>query len=327
MSRGNVKIAACLAAAAAIGMVISLAPADDALAQTARTVRIVVPYPPASGPDILSRLMAEQIGKMQGATVVIENRPGGGTMIGTQAAARAAPDGSTVLLVANSFVINPALKPGGYDVTTSFDPVCHLASTPMVLVVHGNSPYKSLNDLIGAARDKPGALSLGAAQASSLQVAFEVIKRSAGINMTFVPFPGTAPAVNTLMGGHVTAVFADYPTVVGHLQNGTLRGLVTASAKRNLALPDVPTFAEAGVTAYDADIFYGIVAPAKTPPEALKQLSGWFHAALKEPDVQPRLAQQGLFPVGTCGAPFAGFMRRLTEDYARIIRESGIKAE
>ena len=323
MSRGNVKVAACLAAAAAITVMF----AADAPAQTSRTFKIVVPYPPASGPDILSRLMAEQIGKMQGATVVIENRPGGGTMIGTQAAARSAPDGGTVLLVANSFAINPALKPGSYDVTTSFDPVCYLASTPMVLVVQGTSPYQSLDDLVAAARAKPGALSLAAAQASSLQVAFEVIKRSAGINMTFVPFPGTAPAINTLMGGHVTAVFADYPTVVNHLKSGTLRGLVTASAKRNPDLPAVPTFAEAGVTAYDADIFYGIVAPTKTPPEALKQLSGWFGAALKAPEVQPRLAQQGLFPVGMCGTPFGDFMRRLTEDYARIIRESGIKAE
>ena len=322
MSRGNVRVAACLAAAAAIAIMF----AADAPAQTARTFKIVVPYPPASGPDILSRLMAEQIGKMQGATVVIENRPGGGTMIGTEAVARSAPDGGTVLLVANSFVVNPALKPQSYDVTTSFDPVCYLAATPMVLVVQGNSPYKTLKDLLTAAREKPGALSLGAAPASSLHVAFEVIRRSANINMTFVPFPGTAPAINTLMGGHVTAVFADYPTVVGHLKSGTLRGLVTASAKRNSDLPDVPTFAEADVTAYDADIFYGIVAPAKTPPEAIKQLSGWFGAALKAPEVQPRLAQQGLFPVGMCGTAFGDFMQRLTKDYARIIRESGIKA-
>jgi tripartite-type tricarboxylate transporter receptor subunit TctC len=322
MSRGNLKVAACLAVAAAI----TIALAAGAPAQTARTVKIVVPYPPASGPDILSRLMAEQIGKMHGATVLVENRPGGGTMIGTEAAARAAPDGGTVLLVANSFVVNPALKPQSYDVTTSFDPVCHLASTPMVLVVQGTSPYKTLGDLIAAARAKPGALSLGAAPTSSLHVAFEVIKRAAKINMTFVPFPGTAPAINTLMGGHVTAVFADYPTVVGHLKSGPLRGLVTASAKRNPALPEIPTFAEAGVGAYEADIFYGIVAPAKTPREALSQLSGWFSAALKAPEVQPRLAQQGLFPVGLCGAPFGDFMRRLVDDYARIIRESGIKA-
>ena len=325
MRRGNLKLATCLAAAA-VAVVALWAAGPNARAQAPKNFKIVVPYPPASGPDILSRLMGEQIGKMHGATVVIENRPGGGTMIGTEAAARAAPDGGTVLLVANSFVVNPALKPQPYDVTTSFDPVCYLAATPMVLVVQGSSPYKTLNDLITAAREKPGALSLGAAPASSLHVAFEVIKRAANINMTFVPFPGTAPAINTLMGGHLTAVFADYPTVVGHLKTGTLRGLVTASAKRIPDLPDVPTFAEAKVTAYDADIFYGIVAPAKTPPEALKQLAGWFGAALKAPEVQPRLAQQGLFPVGMCGAPFGEFMRRLTDDYAKIIRKSGIKA-
>ena len=326
MGRGNLKVAACLAAAAAIGVALALAPAVDAWAQAPRNFKIIVPYPPASGPDILSRLMGEQIGRMQGATVVIENRPGGGTMIGTEAAARAAPDGGTVLLVANSFVVNPALKPQSYDVTRSFDPVCYLAATPMVLVVQGTSPYKTLKDILTAAREKPGALSLGAAPASSLHVAFEVIKRAAKVNMTFVPFPGTAPAINTLMGGHLTAVFADYPTVVGHLKSGTLRGLVTASAKRNPALPDVPTFAEAGIGTYGADIFYGIVAPAKTPPEALKQLSGWFSAALKAPEVQPRLAQQGLFPVGMCGTPFGDFMRRFVDEYAKIIRESGIKA-
>jgi len=326
MTRGEFKGAAYLTAAAVIGVALSLALATDARAQPPRNFKIVVPYPPASGPDILSRLMAEQIGKMQGATVVIENRPGGGTMIGTDAAARAAPDGGTVLLVANSFVVNPALKPQNYDVTGSFDPVCYLAATPMVLVVQGSSPYKTLKDLLAAARAKPGALSLGAAPTSSLHVAFEVVRRSADVNITFVPFPGTAPAINTLMGGHLTAVFADYPTVVGHLKSGTLRGLLTASAKRIPDLPDVPTFAEAAGTAYDADIFYGIVAPKRTPPEALNQLSGWFSAALKAPEVQPRLAQQGLFPVGMCGAPFGAFMRKLTDEYAKLIRESGIKA-
>jgi tripartite-type tricarboxylate transporter receptor subunit TctC len=127
------------------------------------------------------------------------------------------------------------------------------------------------------------------------------------------------------MGGHVAAVFADFPTVVPHLKSGTLRGLVTAAPRRNPALGDVPTFAEAGLVKYEADIFYGIVAPAKTPPAALGQLSDWFSAALKAPEVQPRLAQQGLFPVGLCGQPFGEFMRKFVEEYARIIKESGIK--
>jgi tripartite-type tricarboxylate transporter receptor subunit TctC len=141
-----------------------------------------------------------------------------------------------------------------------------------------------------------------------------------------VPYPGTAPAINALLGGHVTAVFADYPTVVSQLQSGRLRGLLTASRARTPTLPDVPTFAEAGLGSYEADIFYGIVAPAATPEERLRQLIGWFTAALKAPETAPKLAQQGLFPVGQCGAEFGAFIRRQTEEYARIVREANIKA-
>jgi tripartite-type tricarboxylate transporter receptor subunit TctC len=292
------------------------------------TTKIIVPYPPGSGPDILSRLMAEQIGKAHGATVVIENRPGGGTLIGTEAAARAAPDGNTVLLVANSFVVNPALKKGNYDVSTSFEPICYLAATPMVLVVLGSSPYKTLDDLIAAARDNPGKIVFASGgPASSLHVAIEVLKRAAKINITYVPYAGTAPSINALMGGHVNAVWADYPTVVSQLKAGTLRGLVTTAAQRVGELPDVPTLTETGLVKYEIDIFYGIVAPAKTPPEKLKQLTGWFSAAMKTDDVQPKLARQGLFPVNLCGAPFGDFMRKHVAEYARIIKESGIGAK
>jgi tripartite-type tricarboxylate transporter receptor subunit TctC len=308
-------------------LVLTALSAHGAWSQTPTTFKIVVPYPPASGPDILSRLMAEQIGRAQGPSVVVENRPGGGTLIGTEAVARAAPDGNTVLLVANSFVVNPSLKKLNYDPSTSFEPVCYLAATPIVLVVNGASPYRTLADLIAAARAKPGELSLAAAPASSLQIAFEVLKRAADISMTFVPYAGTAPAINALLGGHVTAVMADYPTVVSQLQSGTLRGLVTASQARVEPLPDVPTFAETGVSKYEADIFYGIVAPAKTPPEAISQLSGWFSAALKTPDMKPKLAKQGLFPVGTCGAEFGAYMRKQVDEYSRVIREANIKAE
>jgi tripartite-type tricarboxylate transporter receptor subunit TctC len=271
-------------------------------------------------------MMADQIPRAGGPGMVVENRPGGGTVVGTEAAARAAPDGNTVLLVANSFAIIPAVKRGSYDVATSFDPVCYLAATPMVLVVQASSPYKTLGDLIADARAKPGKVVFASGgPASSLHVAIEVLRLAAKLEITYVPYGGTAPAVNALMGGHVGAVWADYPTVVGHLKSGTLRGLVTTSAKRVTTLPDVPTLAETGVSKYEADIFYGIVAPAKTPADELAKLSGWFGAAIKTPDLQPKLAQQGLFPVGSCGAPFGEFMRRITDDYARIVREANIK--
>jgi len=291
------------------------------------TIKLVVPYPPASGPDILSRLMAEEIGRTRGPTVVVENRPGGGTVIGTEAVARAAPDGGTVLLVANSFVVNPSLKKQNYDPATSFEPVCYLAATPILLVVNGSSPYRTLADFIAAARATPGELTVAGAPASSLQIAYEVLKRAAGIEMTYVPFAGTAPAINALLGGHVTAVSADYPTVVPHLQSGNLRALVTASPTRSEVLPDVPTFAESGLAPYDAQIFYGVAAPAKTPPDTLAQLSGWFSAALKGAEMKPKLAKQGLFPVGMCGAEFGAYLRKQGDEYARVIREANIKAE
>jgi tripartite-type tricarboxylate transporter receptor subunit TctC len=315
LTRSAIALATALSLAAA---------APGALAQSG-TIKIVVPYTPGSGPDILSRLMAEQIGRAQGPTVVVENRPGAGTVIGTEAVERAEPDGHTVLLVANSFVVNPALKRASYDPTRSFDPVCYLAATPMVLVVLGSSPYRTLDDLLAAARAKPGELAFASGgPGSSLHVAIEVLKRAANINVTHVPYGGTAPAINALMGNHVAAVWADYPTVVSQLNSGMLRGLVTTSRARVETLPDVPTLGETGISNYDADIFYGVVAPAKTPPDALAQLSGWFSSAVKAPDMKPKLAQQGLFPVGTCGAEFGAYLRRQGEEYSRIIREANI---
>jgi tripartite-type tricarboxylate transporter receptor subunit TctC len=315
-------------AVALIAVILTMPAGHGAWSQTARTIKIVVPYPPGSGPDILSRLMAEQIGRTQGPTVVVENRPGGGTVIGTEAVARAVPDGSTVLLVANSFIIIPTLKKQNYDPSTTFEPICYLAATPMVLVVNAGSPYRTLTDLIAAARAKPGEVVLSSGgPASSLHIAIEVLKRAANIDTTYVPYAGTAPAINALLGGHVTAVFADYPTVVSQLQSGSLRGLATASAARVEPLPDVPTLAETGVSKYEADIFYGIVAPAKTPSEMISQLSGWFSAALKTPEMKPKLAKQGLFPVGSCGAEFGAYMRKQADEYSRIVHESNIKAE
>jgi tripartite-type tricarboxylate transporter receptor subunit TctC len=293
-----------------------------------KTIRIIVPYTPGSGPDILSRLMGQEIGLEHGPTVVVENRPGAGTVIGTEVVQRADPDGSMLLLVANSFVINPALKRGNYDVAKDFAPVCYLASTPMVLVVQGSSSYKTLADLIADARANPGNFAFASGgPASSLHIAIEVLRRAAKIDINYVPYGGTAPAIDALLGGHVTAVWADYPTVVSQLQAGTLRALVTTSHARVDTLPDVPTFAETGVSNYEADIFYGMVAPGKTPADTLTQLSAMLSNALKAPNMKDKLAKQGLFPVGTCGAGFAAYMQKLGDDYARIIREANIKTD
>ena len=297
----------------------------QAFAQS-RTIKIIVPYTPGSGPDIISRILAEQIGKTGHTTVVVENRPGGGTIIGTEAAARAEPDGNTVLLVANGFVVNAAQKKGNYSLA-SFEPVCNLASTPMPLVVQASSPYKTVQDLVADAKANPGKITFASGGPNtSLHVAIEVLKLATKIDVNYVPYGGTAPAINVLVGGHVQAVWADYPTVVGHLKNGTLRALATSSARRYDEMPGVPTLNETGITKYEAEIFYGLVAPAKTPADALKRLTEQFSAAMDSPEVQPKLPQQGLFKVNSCGAPFGEFLRNITADYERVTQAAGMKA-
>ena len=287
-----------------------------------------MPYTPGSGPDILARLVAEQAGRQNGPTVVVEDRPGAGTVIGTEAVARSAPDGNTVLMVAPSFIINPSLRKVNYDPLRDFEPICHLAATPMVIVVNAAAPYRSLADLLDAARAKPGELTLGSGgPGSSLHIGFEILKRAAGIEMTYVPYNGNAPAINALLGGHLTSVYADYPTVVEQLKAGALRALAVGSRRRAEALPDVPTVEELGFKDYDLDIWYGLVAPAKTPNDALAQAADWSASAVKTADMKPKLALQGLYPVGICGAPFGAHLQKQYEDYERVIREAQIKAE
>ena len=321
-----------LSISTAIALAIAGAPtyaaqADPAAGYPNKPIRLIVPFAPGGNVDINGRNIAPGLTEALGQQVLVDNRPGGNTIIGTEAVMRAAPDGNTVLLVANSFVVNPALKPQPYDVTGSFDPVCQLATTPMILVVQGSSPYRTLDDLVKAARAKPGDLSYGASPASSLHVAGEVIKRAAKIDMTFVPFTGSGPVINSLLGGHITSAMADYPTLVPHLKSGTLRGLVTASPKRVADLPDIPTLIETKLSNYEAEIFYGMVVPAKTPPQMTAQLVDWFTAAMNAPEVKPRLGAQGLFSNIVCGKAFGDQMRKQVDEYTTIAREANIKME
>jgi tripartite-type tricarboxylate transporter receptor subunit TctC len=260
--------------------------------------------------------------------VVVENRPGGGTVPATEAAARAAPDGTTLLMAAPAFVVNDALKRPGSTPVDQFEPVCQFAVTPMILVVRSDSPYRTLDDLMAAARAKPGALQLvSGGPATSLHFAIEVVKRAAGVDMTYVPYGGTPPALNALMGGHVTAVMGDYPSLVSQLRSGALRPLVTVSDKRIAPLPNVPTLTETGLITYDADIFYGLVAPGRTPSVVIAELSEMFSKAARTPESRAKFEQLGLFAVDRCGAEWGGYLQRQVQGYARIARESNIKAD
>ena len=276
--------------------------------------------------DLLSRVLADQIGKTTGQTLIVESKPGGGGIIAAETVARAAPDGNTLLVNTNGMVISAILRKVNYDPVASYEPICYLVRSPQVIVVNSASPYRTLGDLIDAARAKPAELSIASVGPNTTQhIAIEQLKRLAGINLTYVPYTGGAPAINALLGGHVTAVFQNYSEIGEQLRAGKLRALATPSARRIEPLPDLPTVAEFGYKDFDAEVWFGMVTTAKTPKETVSQLVDWFSAALQAPEVKARLDKQALYPNPVCGADFAAHIRRQSDEYARVIRELNIK--
>jgi tripartite-type tricarboxylate transporter receptor subunit TctC len=312
----------------AAACVFVILPGHAAWCQTTRTIKVVVPYAPGGGVDALARILAEQIGRTRGPTMVIENRPGAGTVIATEAVARAAHDGNTLLMADSNILIMPHVRKLNYDPRTSFEPICQLVSSPQVLVVNSASPYRTLADLLDAARAKPADLTLASVGPASLpRIGLEQLKRAANVDITFVTYPGVAPAVNALLGGHVTSVISSYAGVGEQIKAGKLRALATTTRMRIEALPDVPTVAESGYKGYEADLWDGVFAPAKTPKDTIAEITGWFTSALQDAETKRKLVAQGLFPVVTCGVDFGALIRKQYDEYGRVIRESNIKAE
>jgi tripartite-type tricarboxylate transporter receptor subunit TctC len=300
-----------------------------AWSQITGTIKMVVPSTPGSAQDIFSRVLADEISRTQGLNILIESRPGASTAIGTEAVSHATPDGKTLLVSGNPFLINPLVQKLNYHPLTSFEPICNLARSPAFIVVNTASPYHTLADLLDAARTRPGELTLASiGPASATQIAFEILKREAKVEMTFVPFPGIPPALNALLGNHVTSVFAIYGgELAAQIKAGRLRALATASPTRIEALPDVPTVREYGYTDYEVNIWTGIFAPAKTPNSTVAELAGLFAPALQVREVREKLDVPGIYPMLTCGSEFGAFLRKQYDDYQRIIREANIKPE
>jgi tripartite-type tricarboxylate transporter receptor subunit TctC len=316
-------------AASAAALTLVMSPANHgAWSQATKPVRIVVPFPPGGGADILARLLADQIGRMQGQTILVENRAGAGSAVGTEAVARATPDGSTLLINTASIVIGPHLNKLNYDALVSFEPVCLLATTPLVVSVNSASPYRTLADFLNAARAKAGELTVASVgPGTTTHVAFEKLKRASSVNLTYVPYSGTAPAVNALLGAHVSAMVAELPAVAEQLKAGQLRALAIGSRARTEALPQVPTIAESGYPDYEIEVWWGLFAPAKTPPQVMNQTAGWFAAALQASEMRPKFAVQEFYPARMCGTDFAAFLRKQYDDYGHTIREANIKAQ
>jgi tripartite-type tricarboxylate transporter receptor subunit TctC len=305
----------------AIGLLAAMG--NVAWPQASRTIKLILPFPPGGPADTMARVLAEQVGIAGGPAMVVESHPGAATEIGTEYVSRSAPDGATLGIISNSFVVLPHFRKLNYEPLADFVPVCELASFPPLIVVNSASPYRTLADVIDAARQQPGKLTLATlGPATASQLAFEALKRNANVDITFVPFNGYTPAIQALLGNQVTAALADLSTLQGQLQTGKLRALATTARQRITLLPDVPTAAELGYKESEAEFFGGVVAPAKTPEATIQQLIKWFAAAMKVSDVKSRFAALGFYPGGACGADFAAILHTEYDKYGRIVREA-----
>jgi tripartite-type tricarboxylate transporter receptor subunit TctC len=322
MQQHNRRFVLALVAAALFALA-----GPNAWSQGGRTIRLILPFPPGGPADAMARLVAEQVGASGGPTMVLESHPGAATEIGTEYVSRAAPDGDTLGIISNSFVVLPHMRKLNYN-PLDFEPICELAEFPPLIVVNNDSPYRTFGDLIDAAHAHPGALTLGTlGPASASQMAFEMLKLATKANITFVPFPGYTPAVQALLSNTITSALADLSTLQGQIQTGKVRALATTARKRIETLPDVPTVAESGYPDVVAEFFGGVVAPAKTPQQAISQLIGIFSAAMKAPTIKAKYAALGFFAGNVCGADYAAVLHKDYDDYGRIIHDANIKME
>jgi tripartite-type tricarboxylate transporter receptor subunit TctC len=296
--------------------------------QAGRTIRIILSVPPGGSIDTLARILADHVSSARGQSIIIESRPGAGGVIAAEAVARAAPDGSTLFITTNATIINAILRKVTYDPLKSFEPICYLVTTPQLIVVNGASPYRSLAELLDAARGRPAELSIASVGPNTTQhIGIERLKRLAQADLTYVSYPGGAPAINAVLGGHVTAAVLNWSEIGEQLRAGKARALATMALHRIEPLPELPTVAESGYKHFETDVWFGLVAPAKTPNETIAPLIDAFSAALAAPDVKAKLTALALYPNPKCGTDFDAHIRRQVDLYTRLIRELNIKGE
>jgi tripartite-type tricarboxylate transporter receptor subunit TctC len=301
-----------------------------ASSQAGRAIHVIIGVPPGGSIDVLARILADHISSTKGQSIIVESRPGAGGIIAAEAVARAAPDGHTLLINNNGTIINAILRKVSYDPRTSFEPICYLVTTPQLIVVSSAAPHRTLAELIAAARAKPGELSIASVGPNTTQhIGIERFKRLAQADLTYVPYPGGAPTMNALLGGHVSSAVLNWSEIGAQLAAGKAHALATMAPQRIEPMPNLPTVAESGYPDFETDVWFGLVAPAKTPQQKLTQLIDWFADALLAPTVKSKLTAQALYPTPSpgCGADFGAHIARQSDLYARLIRELNIKAE
>jgi tripartite-type tricarboxylate transporter receptor subunit TctC len=321
---------ATMRAAALIAALLAGVAAAKAADYPVHPITLVVPYAAGGGNDVIARIVAERIGASLGQSIVVENRGGAGGTIATRQVAKAAPDGYTLLIATSSLAINPSLYPNvGYDPRKDFAPVGLIASSSNVVLVHPSVPAKSIAELIALAKQQDGKLTFASTgTGSSVHLAAELFAGMAGVKLTHVPYKGSGPALNDLIGGHVALMFSTMASAAGLVRDGSkVRALAVTGAKRSELFPDLPTVAEAGLPGYEAVLHYGIVAPAGTPHAVVERLNAALNAALASDDVKKKLAVEGAETLPVAPDAYAADIASEETKWSEIIRKAGVKGE
>ena len=321
----------CKSLLCAIAIVIGVALADIAHAQTfpARPIRIIAPFVPGGGVDFVARVIAAKLSEIIGQQVIVENRPGGGTNIGSELVVRSAPDGYTLLLGGVPNTANMTLfKKLPYDVVKDFAPVTQTTTAPNILAVHPSVPVRSVKDLIALAKSRRGELTFASAGiGSSNHLSGEMFRIMAGLDIIHVPYKGGGAAVTDLLAGQVSMYFGTTPSTVPHVRTGRLRALAVTSAQRSRATPDIPTMAETALPGFEQSAWHGLLAPAGTPPAVIAKLNSEVVRVLRMADTIERMAAQGVDVIGNSPAEFAAFIKQDVVKYEKLVKSAGITIE
>jgi tripartite-type tricarboxylate transporter receptor subunit TctC len=299
----------------------ALAPAAGAQNYPVRPIRLVAPFAPGGGTDISARLLAEPLGKALKETVVVDNRPGAGSVVGTEIVAKSNPDGYTLLLGNISMAFNAALyKKLPYDTLRDFAPISLVSDQPNILVAHPSLPAKSFKDFIALARSQPGKLTYASAgTGAGTHLAMELLMMSQKIDLVHVPYKGTGPALTALLGNQISVFFSTFASALPHVKAERLRAFAVTSLKRAGTLPEVPTVAESGVPGYEYSTWYGLLAPARVPRAILDRLNKETVAALNDPEIRQRYLSQGVDPIPSTAAHFTAYIKSETEKWSKVI--------
>ena len=294
-----------------------------------RPLRLIVPFAPGGGADLTSRLISQRLPDLLGRQVVVDNRAGGASNIGSEAVARAAPDGYTLLLGSLSTSVNASLFPKlSFNVLKDFEPVSLLATVPLMVVVHPSFAAQSIAELIAMAKAKPGALNYASGGLGSANhVAGELFKSMAGVQITHVPYKGGGPALADLLGGHVGLLISTVTSTHDLVKSGRLRALATTGSKRSVVAPELPTVAEAGLPGYAVEAWYGVLAPAGTPRAIVERLSGDLARILQSAEGREALRAQGAEAVGNTPEEFARYLRMEVDKWAKMVKAQGLRGE